>query len=185
MGPPDGGVVMSDGNSDTRQQPGLSPWARPATGEMRAGLTPYEAAVQLRDWVLLGNGYMRSRKIRFRRAAAVTKMTGLAMSAAATIILGVQNLTFWAGLGFSLVALTTVLNSIEPFFNWRSRWVFAEEAQHQLYQLQDDLERLVATKEPAALRHTDVEEVYRRYCEVWRRFGAQWMEERRRGGGPG
>jgi len=152
---------------------------------MRAGLSPHEAAAQLREWVLLGNGYMRSRKIRFRRSAAITKMAGLVMSAAATIILGIQNLTFWAGLGFSLVALTTVLNSVEPFFNWRSRWVFAEEAQHQLYKLQDDLERIVATKGPAELSHADMEEIYLRYGDIWKKFGAQWLEERRRGGGLG
>ena len=42
-----------------------------------------------------------------------------------------QDLDFWSGLGFSLVALVTVINAVEPFFNWRSRWVLMEEAQYR------------------------------------------------------
>lgn len=49
------------------------------------------------------------------------KVAALTLSAAATIILGVQDLDFWAGLGFSLVALATAVSAVEPFFNWRSR----------------------------------------------------------------
>jgi hypothetical protein len=48
------------------------------------------------------------------------------LSGASTIILGVQNLDFRAGLGFALVALTTVVAAVEPFFNWRSRRLLME-----------------------------------------------------------
>ena len=90
--------------------------------DMPAGLSAYEAILRLRTWTLSANSYSRSRKNRFRLFSSATKILSLVLSGAATIILGLQNLTFWAGLGFSLVALTTVVNAIEPFFNWRSRW---------------------------------------------------------------
>jgi len=67
---------------------------------MRAGLSTYELAIQLRDWTVHANSYSRSRKNKFRLFSSAMKVLSLAMSAAATIILGLQNLTFWAGLGF-------------------------------------------------------------------------------------
>ena len=150
-----------------------------------AGLSPYDTALQLRTWTLSANGYSRGRKTRFRLFSTGTKVLSLVLSGAATIILGLQNLTFWAGLGFSLVALTTTINAVEPFFNWRSRWVLAEEAQHKFYRLQEDLEYLVATRQPEELRAEDLERLYARYQEIWNHFAGEWLEHRRRAGGAG
>jgi hypothetical protein len=47
-------------------------------------------------------------------------MTILGLSASSTVILGLQDLDFWASVGFSLVALSTVVTAVEPFFNWRA-----------------------------------------------------------------
>jgi hypothetical protein len=49
-----------------------------------------------------------------------------------------QDLDFWTGLGFALIALATAENTFEPFFAWRSRWVLMEEAQYEFYRLRDD-----------------------------------------------
>jgi hypothetical protein len=157
-----------------------------AVPDMPAGLSAYEVALQLRDWTISANSYSRSKKNRFRLSSSLTKILSLAMSGAATVILGLQNLTFWAGLGFSLVALTTVVNAVEPFFNWRSRWVLAEEAQHGFYRLQEDLEHLVATRPREELRIDDLDEFYERYKKTWNDFSEKWLENRRRvieGGG--
>jgi hypothetical protein len=108
------------------------------------------------------------------------KILFLVLSGAATIILGLQNLTLWAGLGFSLVALTTVVNAVEPFFNWRSQWVLAEEAQHGFYRLQEDLEYLVATRRPEELKVDDLEEFYNKYKKTWNEFSKKWLVNRRR-----
>jgi hypothetical protein len=106
----------------------------------QAGLSPYEAAVRLRQQIVDGNGYARARKTRFRFFASSMKTLSLALSAASTVILGLQTLNFWAGLAFALVAVVTVINAVEPFFNWRSRWVLMEETQSRFYRLRDDLE---------------------------------------------
>lgn len=153
--------------------------------DMPAGLT-HEVAVRLRDWTVRANDYSRSRKNKFRLFSSATKILSLLMSGAATIILGLQDLTFWAGLGFSLVALTTVVNAVEPFFNWRSRWVLAEEAQQGFYRLQEDLEYRIATRQPDELQVEDLDEFYRRYKKIWNEFSEKWLEDRRRvtqGGG--
>ncbi len=92
-----------------------------------AGLTTDELAHDLLTRIETANRYARTRKSRFRRSSTLLRLTALTLSATSTIILGLQNLGFWAGLGFSLVAVTTVVNAVEPFFAWRSRWVLMEE----------------------------------------------------------
>ncbi len=156
-----------------------------ASPDMPTGLSPYQTAVQLRAWTLSANGYSRGRKVRFRLLSTATRLVSLVLSGAATIILGLQNLTFWAGLGFSMVALTTVINAVEPFFNWRSRWVLAEEAQHGFYRLQEDLEFLVATQQREELKPEDMDKLYVRYRSIWDNFAEKWLESRRRAGNGG
>jgi hypothetical protein len=147
-----------------------------------AGLSAYEAAVWLRGQIRAGLDYMRIRKKRFQRFSSGIKLLSLVISAAATIILGLQDLSFWAGLGFSLVALVTVINAVEPFFNWRSRWVLAEEAQYRFNRVKDDLEYLVVTTPKDRLQMEDLTGLYKRYAENWDKFSEQWLENRRQGG---
>lgn len=143
--------------------------------EIPVGLSPYEVAVQLRVRILGSLDYMRTRKKRFRVLSSGIKMLSLVISAAATIILGLQNLSLWAGLGFSLVALITVINAVEPFFNWRSRWVLAEEAQYRFHRVKDDLEHLVATRSKEELRMEDLAGLYSRYQDYWKDFSEEWL----------
>jgi hypothetical protein len=108
-------------------------------------------------------------------------MVTLGLSGASTVILGLQDLDFWASLGFSLVALSTVVAAVEPFFNWRSRWVLMEEAQYELRRIRDELDYLLATRGDAELRREDVEPFFRRSQQVWRQTSTQWLDQRRRG----
>jgi hypothetical protein len=149
--------------------------------EIPAGLSPYEVAVQLRREIKSSLDYMQLRKRRFRVFSSGIKLLSLAISASATIILGLQDLTLWAGLGFALVALVTVINAVEPFFNWRSRWVLAEEAQYRFYRVKDDLDYLVATRPKEQLQIEDLNEFYKRYQENWSKFSEEWLQNRRQG----
>ncbi|MGW0769098.1 DUF4231 domain-containing protein [Streptomyces sp. NPDC002676] len=143
------------------------------------GLSPEESAALLLDKIRQGNGYARGKKQRFRRSASVTKILTLALSAASTIILGLQNLNTWAGLAFALVALGTLLGAVEPFFNWRSRWVLMEEAQHRFQRLADDLEYLVASTPVDELTYDQLGEVFDRYQTIWDDLSRTWLEHRR------
>ena len=73
----------------------------------------------------------------------------LVLAVASTIILGLQQLNFWTGLAFSFVAVGTLVSAVEPFFNWRSRWILMEEAQYRLRRIQDELDYYLL-KTPAA-----------------------------------
>jgi hypothetical protein len=143
------------------------------------GLSPLELARDVLDRIEKANKYARSRKYRFRRRSSSVRVGVLAMSAASTIILGWQTLDIWTGLAFSLVALTTVVNALEPFFAWRSRWVLMEETQYRLYRLRDDLMFYIASHEPDQLDTTKIEKTFRDYQTIWDQLGDQWLEYRR------
>ncbi|MFJ1757004.1 DUF4231 domain-containing protein [Kitasatospora sp. NPDC088134] len=154
-------------------------------GQMEVGLAPVEAAERLLGKIRSGAAYARARKERFRRSSSLLRVLTLALSAASTIILGLQDLDFWAGLGFALVAVVTLLGAVESFFNWRSRWVLMEETQSRFRRLGDDLEQLVATTSAAELSHEHLRPLYEEYRRTWSDLSDRWLQERRAAGPAG
>ncbi|NUT97798.1 MAG: SLATT domain-containing protein [Saccharothrix sp.] len=146
---------------------------------VKAGLTPSELALDLLARINEATEYGRSRKDRFRRRSAALKVSLLSLSATATIILGWQDLDFWTGLAFSLVALTTVVSALEPFFAWRSLWVLMEESQYRFYRLRDDLAHYIAATKPEDVDRARVEEMFAQYQAVWAQLSDRWLEYRR------
>ncbi|WP_229821380.1 MULTISPECIES: DUF4231 domain-containing protein [Streptomyces] len=125
-----------------------------------------------------GNDYARSRKRTFRRSASVIKVASLALSAGSTVILGLQDLNLWASVAFTLVALVTLLGAVEPFFNWRSRWILMEEAQYRFQRLADELEYLMAATPEQELSYESLRPVFDQYQEVWASLSERWLENR-------
>lgn len=99
------------------------------------GPSPPELVHDLLARIERGNQYARARKRRFQRRSTFLRMVSLVWSVTSTIILGRQNLNFWSGLAFALIAVVTVVNTLEPFFAWRSLWVVMEESQSKFYRL--------------------------------------------------
>ncbi|MFE5482287.1 DUF4231 domain-containing protein [Streptomyces sp. NPDC056527] len=143
------------------------------------GPSPREAAAFLLERIHQGNGYAHSRKRRFGRSASLTKVATLVLSAASTVILGLQNLNAWAGLALACMALVTLLGAVEPFFNWRSRWVLMEEAQYRFRRLADELEYLLATTAADDLTFDQLGEFFGRYQAIWDDLSRTWLEHRR------
>ena len=114
-----------------------------------SALAPHQVAVRLQGQVSDGITWARRRKAKFRRSASGIRILSLVLAVASTIILGLQQLNFWTGLAFSFVAVGTLVSAVEPFFNWRSRWILMEEAQYKLRRIQDELEYYLM-KTPAA-----------------------------------
>jgi hypothetical protein len=145
----------------------------------KTGLTAVELAQDVLARIEEANRYARERKRRFRRRSATVKVGALVLSATSTIILGWQDLDFWTGLAFSLVALMTVVNAFEPFFAWRSRWVLMEETQYRFYRLHDDLSYYVAGRQPEELDLDTITRFFDDYQRIWDQQGDRWLEYRR------
>ncbi|MGP3974228.1 DUF4231 domain-containing protein [Streptomyces sp. 8N114] len=143
------------------------------------GPSPRDVAALLLDKIRQGIDYARGKKQRFSRSASVTKVATLVLSAASTVILGLQNLNVWAGLALACMALVTLLGAVEPFFNWRSRWVLMEDAQYRFQRLADDLEYLVASTATDDLTFDQLAEIFGRYQTIWDDLSRTWLEHRR------
>jgi hypothetical protein len=96
----------------------------------QAGLPLREVAMHFRD--LISADWADSRKARFRRSASRVNLASLVLAALATVVLGIEAIPGRSWVALPPVATVTVLGALEPFFNWRSRWVLMEEAQYRL-----------------------------------------------------
>jgi hypothetical protein len=85
-------------------------------------------------------------------------------------------------LAFSLVALTTLVSALEPFFAWRSLWVLMEETQYQLYRLRDELSYYIASHDPDHVDGAVIRTMFDQYQSIWDKLGSRWLEYRRPAG---
>jgi len=144
----------------------------------RTRLSPGELLTWLQARIAEALSYTRIRRRRFRRGSIAVRLLSLLLSGASTVILGLQNLTFWASLAFSLVAVTTVLSAVEPFFNWRSRWVLMEDMQARLHRLDNDLTYLVAKTGADGLAPDQLDPYFERLQGIWEETSSAWLESR-------
>lgn len=146
---------------------------------------PHNVAVRLQGQVADGITWARQRKARFRSSASAIRVLSLALAAGSTIILGLHHLDFWTGLAFSLVAVGTLVNAVEPFFNWRSRWILMEEAQYRLQRIGDELEYLLLKTPSRDVTFDDLDPFFERLQGVWTDTSERWLEYRRGQAGSG
>ena len=122
-----------------------------------------------------------TRDRKFRRSATFLRVGTLLLSGGSTVILGLQDLDLWASVGFTLVALVTVVSSLESFFNWRSRWVLMEERLARFHRLRERLALQLGRTDPASLSYDDVASFFKDYSGIWESTSEQWLQQRRAG----
>jgi hypothetical protein len=94
------------------------------------------------------------------------KLTVTACSAFATIFLGLKlpNLeSQFKDAAFVLTALVTLLNALEPFFNYRALWVEHETALWKFYRLRDKIEYYMAGRSPELVEAEDLNNLHVEY----------------------
>ena len=77
------------------------------------------------------------------------------------------------------MAIVTAVNTLEPFFAWRSRWVLMEEAQYKFYRLRDELTYYIAASKPDQLDESRIQNMFDEYQQIWDQLSNRWMEYRR------
>jgi hypothetical protein len=146
------------------------------------GLTPLALAQDILSRIERGNNYARSRKRRFRSSSSTVRLLSLLLTVASTIILGLQDLNAWTGTAFALIAIVTTVNTLEPFFAWRARWVLMEQTQSRFYSLLDDLTYYIASNQPEQLEEPEIRRFFDTYQQIWNQQSDRWMEYRRASG---
>lgn len=116
--------------------------------------------------------------------ATQVKMLILCLSGAATILLGLE-LGELAQLplknvAFAFTSIVTVLNALEPFFNYRALWVEHERANGAFFAVKDRLNYYVAGRQDADLDATAIGNLYGEYEQVWANLNHAWSTQRQK-----
>ena len=138
-----------------------------------------EIFIRFRDLVSADMGWTDSRKIRFRRRASYMKVAALLLTAASAVVLGIQAIPSRASIALPMVAIVAVANALEPFFNWRSRWVLMEEALYRLNKIRDEMDYYLVTTPAAALKRDKLYQFFLQQQEVWGDVSRRWVEFRK------
>jgi hypothetical protein len=120
-----------------------------------------------------------ARKGRFRARASLTRLMTLILTAASTVVLGITNIPSRATFALPLVALVSLLSALEPFFNWRSRWVLMEETQYRLNRLRDELDYHLVTTPVSELRKSELDRFFKEQQAIWSDVSRRWIEFRK------
>jgi hypothetical protein len=145
-----------------------------------------EAGIPLRDAFLLFRDLVSSdmdwadlRKARFRSSASWIKSGTLLLTAASTVVLGIQAIPSRATIALPMVALVTALGGFEGFFNWRSRWILMEECQYRLNRLRDEIDYYVVITPEADLTREQLDAFFRQQQQIWADVSRRWIEFRK------
>ncbi|MGE3388094.1 MAG: SLATT domain-containing protein [Bdellovibrionales bacterium] len=117
-----------------------------------------------------------------KRKAAVIKIASILLSGTATILLGLQIaglVSVFKDIAFVLGAFVTLLNALEPFFNYRALWLESEIGKANLYRLADDLEYYLAGANPEKLDIGVLNNFQQRHDEIWNMLSGAWQGHRR------
>ncbi len=126
--------------------------------------------------------YMNKRRDINRNRAIIIKITTVILSGIGAVLLGL-NLAGWDGLfrniAFVLVTTVTLLNALEPFFNFRSLWVEQENALAGFYYVKDDLYYYLAGVDANSIKDENMTDLYNFYRRVWEKHNEAWITHRR------
>lgn len=130
-------------------------------------LPPREALVQFRELVSAHMAWANSRKTLFRARASAVRVTTLVLAAASAVVLGIPAIPSQAAIALPMVALVTLLNALEPFYNWRSRWVLMEEAQYRLHRIRDHIDYYLVTTPADSIDPERLRQFFADEQDVW------------------
>jgi hypothetical protein len=80
---------------------------------------------------------------------------------------------------FVLTALVTVLNALEPFFNFRALWVEHEAALWKLRRLRNKLEYYTAGKKFENMSIAIINDFQSEYQTIWDDLSQSWINYRK------
>jgi hypothetical protein len=143
------------------------------------GIPLREAFLHFRDLVSADMDWADSRKARFRTRASCAKVAALALAAASTVVLGIPAIPNRAAIALPMVALVTLISALEPFFNWRSRWVLMEETQYRLNRIRDEMDYYLVTTPAADLDRDRLRRFFADHQDIWRDVSRKWIEFRK------
>ena len=150
------------------------------------------AAVARLKWLsgLVDSALQRvaEKRHRFQRYATKIQLATILFSGAISLCLGIDLISLQPWLkrvAFTLGVIVTVLNALEPYFNYRALWIAHEEAKYMMHRLRENLDFYLKGLEHEPVDPQKVLDFQRQYQEIWDRVSAEWLARRRQKGGTG
>ena len=78
-----------------------------------------------------------------------------------------------------MVAVVTLISALEPFFNWRSRWVLMEETQYRLHRIRDEMDYYLVTTPAADLEPSRLSAFFDDQQFIWQDVSRRWIDFRK------
>ncbi|SCG42759.1 DUF4231 domain-containing protein [Micromonospora humi] len=177
---------MTQQSERGKEQPTASPVTISEQGllalaSQRTPLSIPEALLAFRELVSADMEWADSRKTRFRRRSTWSKGLSLALTALSTVVLGIPQIPANASIALPMVAVVTLLGSLELFHNWRSRWISMEETRYRLNRLRDEIDYLLVTTSPDKITREHMDRFFADQQQIWADVSRQWVEFRRYG----
>ncbi|MGC4809724.1 SLATT domain-containing protein [Micromonospora sp. DT228] len=147
----------------------------------RTALPLTEALTTFRELVSADMEWADSRKTRFRRRSTWSKGLSLGLTALSTVVLGIPQIPFNASIALPMVAVVTLLGSLELFHNWRSRWILMEETRYRLNRLRDEIDYLLVANPPDGITREHIDRFFADQQQIWADVSRQWVDFRRQG----
>lgn len=129
--------------------------------------------VHFRDLVSADMAWVDSRKHRHRRPASVLRIGALSLTAASTVVLGVDAIADVVAL--PMVALVTVIGGLEAFWSHRPMWVLMEEMLYRLNRLRDEMDFHLVTTPVADLTLGQLRDFYDEQQTIWAEVSNRWL----------
>ncbi|MBX3059294.1 MAG: DUF4231 domain-containing protein [Anaerolineae bacterium] len=141
-----------------------------------------EKAALLKERVSDAITYMRQNKRDNRRRASLIRVTSILLSGIMTVLLGLQIVDLadtFRNIAFVFGATVTILNALEPFFNYRALWIEHEIALAEMHRLQDQVDYYLAGVAPESIEVTRLNEFAEKYNEIWNGLNQAWISHRK------
>lgn len=126
--------------------------------------------------------YIAKKRLFFQYRASIIKIAMIFLSASITICLGLRLPQYDSELrmaAFIMGGIVTLLNAVEPFFNYRSLWIEHEEAKYKLHRLKDQIEFDLSDELQNEIKKEQVLEYQKDYHEIWDSLSNKWLQYRR------
>jgi len=139
------------------------------------GLPLADAFVHFRDLVSADMDWADSRKHRHRRHATRLRVAALGLTAASTVVLGIEPIPNRQWIALPMVALVTVLGGIEAFLSSRPMWVLMEETLYRLNRVRDRMDFHLVSTPPGELTIDQLREFFDEQQEIWADVSRRWI----------
>ena len=113
--------------------------------------------------------------------ASIIKIATILLSGFATILLGLKIVgteSLFKDIAFVFGAIVTLLNALEPFYNYRALWVESEKGKARFHRLKDELDYYLAGTDPEKLDREVLNQYHRKNQEIWIYLSGAWEEQR-------